>query len=80
MRQMSVPEAIPPPSTSVGLPARKATSDIWWNAIVYCLDVRSFWTPTATAAATCGPGRAGVDYLAGIGVRRSSRRSRTASR
>ena len=29
------------------------TSDLWWkNAVVYCLDVETFTTPTATAAAT----------------------------
>jgi maltose alpha-D-glucosyltransferase/alpha-amylase len=69
MRQMSVPEAIPPPSTNVGLPARKATSDIWWkNAIVYCVDVRSFLDSDGDG---CGDLRGlveRVDYLAGIGV------------
>jgi len=69
MRQMSVPEAIPPPSSNVGLPARKATSDIWWkNAIVYCVDVRSFLDSDGDG---CGDLRGlveRVDYLAGIGV------------
>jgi trehalose synthase len=50
-------------------PARKATSDLWWkNAIVYCVDVRSFLDADGDG---CGDLRGlleRIDYLAGIGV------------
>jgi trehalose synthase len=48
---------------------RTATSDLWWkNAVIYCLDVQTFFD---TDADGCGdlPGLTErIDYLAGLGV------------
>ncbi len=48
----------------------KATSDLWWkNAVVYCLDVETFYDSNGDG---CGDLRGlteRIDYLGGIGVR-----------
>ena len=47
----------------------KATSDLWWkNAVVYCLDVETFYDSNGDG---CGDLRGlteRIDYLGGIGV------------
>ena len=45
------------------------TSDLWWKtAVIYCLDVETSWTGTATGAATSQGLADRIDYLADLGI------------
>jgi trehalose synthase len=50
--------------------SRKATSDLWWkNAVVYCLDVETFFDSDGDGCGDLVGLTERIDYLAGIGVR-----------
>jgi maltose alpha-D-glucosyltransferase/alpha-amylase len=50
--------------------SRKATSDLWWkNAVVYCLDVETFFDGDGDGCGDLVGLTERIDYLAGIGVR-----------
>jgi trehalose synthase len=49
--------------------SRKATSDLWWkNAVVYCLDVETFFDADGDGCGDLVGLTERIDYLAGIGV------------
>jgi trehalose synthase len=48
---------------------RKATSDVWWkNAVVYCLDVQTFYDSNGDGCGDFSGLTDRLDYLSGIGV------------
>jgi trehalose synthase len=48
---------------------RTATSDLWWkNAIIYCLDVQTFFDTNADGCGDLVGLTERIDYLAGLGV------------
>jgi trehalose synthase len=48
---------------------RKATSDVWWkNAVVYCLDVQTYFDSDGDGCGDFAGLADRVDYLAGLGV------------
>jgi maltose alpha-D-glucosyltransferase/alpha-amylase len=50
--------------------SRKQTSDLWWkNAVVYCLDVETFFDGDGDGCGDLVGLTERIDYLAGIGVR-----------
>jgi glycosidase len=50
--------------------SRKKTSDLWWkNAVVYCLDVETFFDGDGDGCGDLVGLTERIDYLAGIGVR-----------
>jgi trehalose synthase len=50
--------------------SRKTTSDLWWkNAVVYCLDVETFFDSDGDGCGDLVGLTERIDYLAGIGVR-----------
>jgi trehalose synthase len=50
--------------------SRKKTSDLWWkNAVVYCLDVETFFDGDGDGCGDLTGLTERIDYLAGIGVR-----------
>jgi trehalose synthase len=50
--------------------SRKQTSDLWWkNAVVYCLDVETFFDSDGDGCGDLVGLTERIDYLAGIGVR-----------
>jgi trehalose synthase len=50
--------------------SRKATSDLWWkNAVVYCLDIETFFDGDGDGCGDLVGLTERLDYLAGIGVR-----------
>src|SRR5687768_1176329 len=49
--------------------SRKATSDLWWkNAIVYCLDIESYFDGDGDGCGDIMGLTERIDYLAGLGV------------
>ena len=47
----------------------KATSDLWWkNAVIYCLDVETFFDPDGDGCGDLAGLTERLDYLGGIGV------------
>jgi trehalose synthase len=48
---------------------RKATSDLWWkNAVIYCLEVKTFFDANADGYGDLVGLTERIDYLAGLGV------------